>query len=363
MTADTLGGVLNYAEELSRGLVARGFRIFLATMGGPLRPGQRARLEAIGPNMSVLESRFALEWMHDPWEDVERSGRWLLDIAREVEPDLVHLNGYSHGSLSFCCPIVVVAHSCVLSWWRSVHGEPAPRRFNVYRARVRQGLLGAHAVVTPSRAMLDAVLEDYGLELNTTVIHNGRSTGPFPTLGKHPFVLSLGRVWDEAKNMAALDEAARGLPWPVRIAGSAGAGGAPLFRHAEYWRNVSEPLLTSLLSRAAIYALPARYEPFGLSILEAALSGAALVLGDIPSLREIWDEAALFADPDDAPGLRRELEKLMHGHALRQEMARRARARALRYSAPRMTSKYVRLYRSLLEEDQAPLLRKGVACV
>ncbi len=32
--------------------------------------------------------------------------------------------------------------------------------------------------------------------------------------------------------------------------------------------------------------LPARYEPFGLSVLEAALSGCALVLGDIPSLRE-----------------------------------------------------------------------------
>ena len=35
--------------------------------------------------------------------------------------------------------------------------------------------------------------------------------------------------------------------------------------------------------------LPARYEPFGLSILEAALSGCALVLGDLPSLRELWD--------------------------------------------------------------------------
>ena len=41
-------------------------------------------------------------------------------------------------------------------------------------------------------------------------------------------------------------------------------------------------------AHAAIYCLPARYEPFGLSVLEAGLSGCALVLGDIPSLREIW---------------------------------------------------------------------------
>ncbi len=39
------------------------------------------------------------------------------------------------------------------------------------------------------------------------------------------------------------------------------------------------------------------YEPFGLSVLEAALSGCALVLGDIPSLRENWDGAADFAEP------------------------------------------------------------------
>ena len=57
------------------------------------------------------------------------------------------------------------------------------------------------------------------------------------------------------------------------------------------------------MGRAAIYALPARYEPFGLSILEAALSGCALVIGDIPSLREIWADAALFVPSDghDAP--------------------------------------------------------------
>jgi glycogen synthase len=52
-------------------------------------------------------------------------------------------------------------------------------------------------------------------------------------------------------------------------------------------------------ARASIYALPARYEPFGLSALEAALSGCALILGDIPSLREVWLEAAPYVSPDD----------------------------------------------------------------
>ena len=56
---------------------------------------------------------------------------------------------------------------------------------------------------------------------------------------------------------------------------------------------------TTWMARAAIYALPARYEPFGLTALEAGLSGCALVLGDIPSLREVWGETACFVPPDD----------------------------------------------------------------
>ena len=60
---------------------------------------------------------------------------------------------------------------------------------------------------------------------------------------------------------------------------------------------------------AAIYALPARYEPFRLEVLEAAAPGCALVLGDIASLRELWDGAALFVAPDDDRALRARAER------------------------------------------------------
>ncbi len=51
------------------------------------------------------------------------------------------------------------------------------------------------------------------------------------------------------------------------------------------------------MGEAAIFAHPARYEPFGLAVLEAAMAGCALVLGDIPTLRELWDGAAVFVAP------------------------------------------------------------------
>jgi glycosyltransferase involved in cell wall biosynthesis len=100
------------------------------------------------------------------------------------------------------------------------------------------------------------------------------------------------------------------------------------------------------MGRASIYALPARYEPFGLSALEAALAGCALVLGDIPSLRELWRDAALFVDPDDHERLTHTLQRLIDDYELRRTIAQRCRARALAFDSRTMAAGYLRAYES-----------------
>jgi glycogen(starch) synthase len=124
ITADTVGGVWTYAVELAGALDRLGVRVALATMGAPLHEHQRVQL-AMLPGVTVYESTYKLEWMQDPWDDVERAGEWLLQLEHECQPDLVHLNQFAFGALPFAAPTLVVAHSCVLSWWQAVKGEPA----------------------------------------------------------------------------------------------------------------------------------------------------------------------------------------------------------------------------------------------
>jgi glycosyltransferase involved in cell wall biosynthesis len=102
------------------------------------------------------------------------------------------------------------------------------------------------------------------------------------------------------------------------------------------------------LGQAAIFAAPARYEPFGLGILEAAASGCALVLGDIASLRETWDGAAVFVPPDDRPGWRAALAALMANEHRRENLAAAARERAQSFSREAMARGYAALYDELL---------------
>ena len=115
MTADTVGGVWTYALELAAGLEPLGVDVVLATMGAPLSPAQ-AKAAARLDNLDIVESTYKLEWMPEPWRDVDAAAEWLLGLAAAV--DLVHVNGYAHASLPFKVPVVTVAHSCVLTWFR-----------------------------------------------------------------------------------------------------------------------------------------------------------------------------------------------------------------------------------------------------
>lgn len=345
MTADTIGGVWTYAVELAHGLSKHNFSIALATMGAPLTAEQRRN----AGNLELHESSFRLEWMENPWDDVARASEWLLDLEKRLRPDIVHLNGYAHGSLPWRAPVVVVGHSCVLSWWEAVRSEPIPALWDDYRTAVTRGLAAANLVVAPSSAMLESLKRHYGLTRRSTVVYNGRDPDLFRPGIKEPFVFSAGRLWDEAKNLRALDAIAGELPWPVLVAGEQRhpEGGAVEHASVRALGRLCVGRMADWLARASIYVLPACYEPFGYSVLEAGLAGCALVLGDIPSLRELWHDAALFVPPHDLDELRAAVQALISNDAYRTHYAELGRKRALEFTAERMAAGYVEAYRSV----------------
>ena len=358
MTADCVGGVWTYALDLARGLSQAGVEVVLATMGD--LPGEQQQWDAQQiPGLALCPGDFKLEWMFGCWDDIERAGHWLLDLEARFSPDVIHLNGYAHGALDWRAPTLVAGHSCVLSWWQAVWNADATPEWQRYREEVTRGIQAARTVVAPTQAMLNALTRYYGPLPPAHVIPNGRQPDIYRCEEKEPFILTAGRVWDEAKNVAALQTIAPGLAWPVCIAGSDRSPGETAVEtatessvlmagNARFLGRLTPANLSDWYARAAIYALPARYEPFGLSVLEAALSGCALVLGDIASLREVWQDAALFVPPNDTDALRSTINALIANPALRSEMAERAQRHAQRYSLRAMTNAYLDVYSSLI---------------
>ena len=347
MTGDTVGGVSTYVCELTGALAARGVDTTLALMGPRLTLERREALRGAGV-ARVHAREYKLEWMDDPWRDVERAGRWLLELEAEVEPDVVHLNEYAHGALPWRAPTLVVGHSCVLSWWEAVHGKPAPAAWGRYRSEVASGLAAAGLVAAPTAAMLRELIRFYAPRAETVVLPNGRRP-PTVRRPKEPFVLGVGRLWDAAKNLAALDAAAASIEWPVLVAGD-GPEPSARPRHARLLGRLSDRELAERFAAASVFASPATYEPFGLAALEAGLARCALVLGDIPTLREVWDDAAVFVDPRDPDGLARAINEIIRDPMLREELARAAALRAGEFTPERMAGGYLDAYERLLTQ-------------
>jgi glycosyltransferase involved in cell wall biosynthesis len=76
------------------------------------------------------------------------------------------------------------------------------------------------------------------------------------------------------------------------------------------------------------------------------------VLGDIPSLREIWLDAALFVPPGDKEALQTALAALINDRQLRTALAARARRRANEFTAERMAAGYMQAYGELMRSNR-----------
>ncbi len=355
MTADAVGGVWSYALGLCAALPDVQF--VLATLGPRPGPAQRAALVRLD-NVILAESDFRLEWMSGGEADIAASRRWLERLADRHGVDLVHVNGYAQAALDGARPVVAVAHSDVLSWWRAVHGEPAPAAWREYRRQVACGLRAAARVVAPTTAVLDDLRREYGPGReygvpagNAAIIANGVDIGALSLAPKRRAIMAAGRIWDEAKNLLLLDAIAPRLAWPVEIAGDTAhpEHGVAELRHARALGVLDAAQMQQRLGEVAIFAAPARYEPFGLGILEAAAAGCALVLGDIASLRESWDGAALFVPPDDPGKWRAALARLIEDADERAAngLAAAGRARAERFHDGAHGARYRALYREL----------------
>ncbi len=307
ITTDTVGGVWSYTRELVSGLLAKDISVMLVTLGRPLNSEQADWTQSIAarfPETFVLvPTSYRLEWMEDAGQDVEASRRYVERLVDDYKPDLLHANQFCFASLDLSIPCILVAHSDVQSWWRAVHGVPPPdiNWLRRYTSAVREGVHGATVVVAPTRWMLNEIENIYGKPACSRVISNGCSPGPFQfDQPKRLQAVSLGRVWDEGKNIRILEQVRS--PMPILIAGdtrppegsTSAAFTAQPNSNLHFLGALTESETRTLLAGSAIYIATSCYEPFGLAPLEAAFAGCALVANDIPSLREVWGDNAMY---------------------------------------------------------------------
>ena len=358
ITADAVGGVWQYSVDLARGLSGLGFETVLAVLGPSPSEEQRAEALAV-PGLDLVDTGLALDWLAEDAATLRQAAEAVAKLARSHRADIVQLNTPALAGLAaFGAPVVAVQHSCVASWWQAVQKSALPADFAWRTDLVRAGLHAADAVVTPTASFSETTRALYDLPEAPRTVYNGRKPLLLPRSAPHDFVFTAGRLWDEGKNLATLDGAAGNIAVPVRAAGPVRGpnGTAVMFDNIHCLGNLPEEELGRWLAAKPVFVSAALYEPFGLAVLEAAAAGCALILSDIPTFRELWEDVAIFVHPRDEEGFTRAISRLVGDDFEREVMGRAARERAARFTPEAMAAQMATIYRSLLPAIRRPVL-------
>ncbi len=342
MTVEPPGTVWPHADTLVRELAVLGVEVTVAALT-PLRPGQRIEYAGLG-GVELVQCPYPASC---PAEHLAQRGQmadWLLSLEEMLNPDVVHLTGYLHAGLPWCGRVLVAGHPGS----GAAYGRLDAEQRRICRAAFQHGLRGADLVVTPTEAMMAALTRHFGVAAGR-VIRDGRDPGRFTPGLKEPVILSVGMLREDPALRSALEAAAPRLPWPVVVAGDqSDADGHPVrLEGVSSLGRVQPAQLVPWFNRAAVYVALTAEGP-GTWAMEAALAGAALVLGDTAALREMWSGAALFVPPTDADAVAAGLRTLLADRRLREAMGVAARRRAMRHPARSMAEAYHAAYCDLV---------------
>ena len=212
----------------------------------------------------------------------------------------------------------------------------------------------AHRVLAISQATRDDAIELLGLDPERVdVVPNGLGAAPVAALDPvaagarlgldgRPYVLAPGLALPH-KNLSRLIEAIALIPSERRpllvltaggdrgeLAGKAAAVGVARDVRVAGW--LEPALLEAAYAGAACVVLPSLVEGFGLPVLEAMMRGVPVACSDIPALREVAGECAVFFDPREPATIARALERLLGDGAERERLRAAGRERAARFT-------------------------------
>ncbi len=341
MTTDTVGGVWTFSKELTSGLLLSGCEVLLVSLGRLPSTDQLAEMDALknGGRFHYVAIDSSLEWMPENHEAYTAAEPELLQLCRDFAPEALLLSQFCLGALKVPVKKLVITHSDVLSWAEAVGKAPLADDawLQKYRTLVQTGLNGTDVVIAPTRAALVGTASHFHLPAASAVIPNGRDV----VIGDEDKALqaiTAGRMWDPAKNLRMLDTLRS--PMPIFVAGEH-AGEGSKNPGVRFVGVQSQNNMLRLFQQSAVYMCCSLYEPFGLAPLEAALCGCAVLAQDIPSLREVWEESALyFTDTGSARTL---LNELADDAGRLRQMQAASLGRARQFSRKRMTESYLAL--------------------
>jgi len=362
-----VGGVEEVARRIAEYMVSKGHDVYVLTYNR-LRMGGKLSLPRndIINDVKVIRVEPNFIWSSGTYSSE------VPNVLEELKPDLVHVHAWRHPHV-----FQVVKIKRKLKFKTVIHMHAPFHKSNqlglitwLYHKAIDQmkrGILKEYdAVVALTPHEKNLLVERLGVKSERLiVIPNGISDEIFsvninPEVGvidENPIILYIGRI-SKSKNLDLLIKAMKVLTKKMAkliLAGPDENFVIKLKRYSrksnidfDYMGQVSEIEKHRLYSRCAVFAHPAIYEPFGITLLEAQAFGKPCVI--------TGDGGQLYAAPSGVTSLHatsspedfgEKIATLLTDKELYKKLSRNARKWALRHSWSRILPTYHRLYNEI----------------
>lgn len=366
-------GIGRYARELVRGFCDHRFDANLGLFGYTLAPMRFSRAE-----LGLADTRAELLRLRLP-------SRWLEPLMRFLGKGVDDLAGgchvYHHTQPNLL-PVrealeVVTIFDCIYTY-DAGYLDPAvaERMTRTAKAMVQR----AKRVLVPTEFVGAEVVMALGAhparvsttELGCDHVIRHLPAEPLPR-PKDPYVLTVCRV-DARKNhlrmLRAFERLVReGFPQRWLVCGPRGYGSEDFERalasseardRVEWRRDVSDAELPTLYAQADLFLFASLTEGFGLPPLEAMACGAPVVTSGVTSLPEICGDAAFLVEPTDEDHVFEASRRVLEEPDLADDLRRRGRARARRYTWKETAKQTLLAYQAALTQDGDDALRRSL---
>lgn len=302
-------------------------------------------------------------------------------ILRKLSPDLTH---FPANAAPLLAPgkIVLTIHDLIQAQSKDLSSSTksaavfTAKKF-AFNIAIRRSAHRALKIIVPAHAIKDKVVTDLKINPDKIAITYEATDEKFFKWGetqfttkqiegvlqkyqiKSPFLLYVGTAFPY-KNLNTLVEALDLLPKQLSLV----CVGKPTLFHERLRQFTREKKLASrvilpgfvpdedlavLFQTAEMYTFPSLSEGFGLPAVEAMASKLPVVCSNIPVLKEVCGDNALFFDPHDPKDIATKIFRVHEDKKLREKLIKEGLERAKQFSWRKMAAQTLLIYEEALK--------------
>lgn len=288
-----------------------------------------------------------------------------LELIRAKKYDIIHAHFIiPTGPLAWLVsqtagvPFIVTCHGSDIPGYN-------PDRFGLTHKLIKPAwnflVRRAALLVSPSRALRQLILQSCP-DANVSVIPYGFDVQAFTPAPKQKRILLCSRILPRKGFQYALAaiKAARLSDWETHVIGEGpylaelkkSIGDFPSPLRFWGWLDRDDPQFKELYETSAIFIFPSEMDNFPVALLEAMVSGMAIIASNAGGCPEVVGDAALLIPPRDSGAIGTQLAKLTGSEDLRQKLSNAALERIKEFSWPSIVQRYHASYQSILSQSE-----------